>query len=241
MALLPLANHFAKVYATATNDEHHIFATSAWMTIPFSIHPKTTADGLFDLLLQLPTLLGPYEHPQSLWDILDLEIIAESLLSRLECWWVQYSEEKNHILQAQRDVLVNIPRDSVTTNEVFPRAFQELEHPDPFTGSIESSHHAARMIINSILANTSDQPLENHFQVATYTDKILSYASSQLTSGVITDKTFAAMMVFPLHVVCRWSMDQQQTQAAKDMLLQWGKLNGLEGICYQWKPHWLLS
>jgi hypothetical protein len=218
---------------TMATEEQHQFALQPWTTVPFAVYPKTAYDKLIDILLLIPgcmSLENQLEHLSDLHSIEDhklriqLELSASSLLSRLQDWWKEYVLEQ-----------ASLGRDANLFGG--PEPFSMLSKPyfpDAFAASCTASYHASIILLYGLLTFCSGEADAYETQIGWHSGQILGSCTYLMANHTSSASTVA--MVFPLKIMCRFSRNELQRQAAYEVLSMWGQKKGIKGICMQAAP-----
>ena len=155
----------------------------------------------------------------------NLESTASTQLQCLHGWWQEYTADIAKQSKSGANVLHSVGRveDPSTSEETYYR--------DTFTAACGALYHAGNIILYSMLSFTSSQPHFYDHAIESHAGHIISAASYLITNG--TCSSGRLMIVFPLKTVSRWAVDDLQRQSALDLLREWGRENGISGICLQ--------
>ena len=225
-----MSDSYPQVFVTATTEKPSIFASDSWITIPFSVYPKSTFDKLVDILLQLPGCSASLnqmkaleiQNPRKSESIkTELRERVMLLVSRLDDWWQEY-EEGSFSENDKGSIFQEIPS----------HKHSGAAHSNISTSPMTSLYHSANILAYRLLSLVSP-PLNLYEQaIMSHSDHVLSAAKSLNSAG----GQGALLMVFPLKVLCAVARDEQQKALGLEALEQLGKKRGLDGICKRATP-----
>lgn len=216
-----------------TTEEQHLFATHPWNTVPFEVNPKVAYDKLLDLLLLIPSCLSFLNRTIRTWGLditkdqdmrLELESLVSSILRRLQEWWQEYAEE--HASHGRDANSFGEPQPSSVSTEPY--------YPNSFDAACTAQYHAATMVLCALLTFCSYGTQTYEAQIEWHSSRILASCSYMMMNR--TSSAGTIMMVYPLKIMCRCSLNQLQRRTAFEILGRWGQKKGIHGICSQAAP-----
>ncbi|KAH0548214.1 hypothetical protein GP486_008070 [Trichoglossum hirsutum] len=228
----------SSVFITVTTEAPSVFASDPWISIPFSLYPKSTLDKLIDILLQLPGCLARRNQMKALKvqnphesEVIRVELKRRvlSLVSRLDEWLRQHEEE-----------LVEVGSESwqkhSEAGEENQDSLKATVPSSPSVVPINSLYHAANILAYRLLTVISSSHLYE-WRITSHGNCVVSLAGNQSFND--SGGHGSLLMVFPLKVVCRLTRDEEQRNRAREMLEQLGRERGLDGICRRAAPTYL--
>jgi hypothetical protein len=212
-------------------NEQHAFASPAWITIPFEIHPKTAFDQFVDILLSmLPCLSVAEDVIKSTADEYDslltkLNSIILSLMSQLHTWWMQCVSMPGP-LEADADRWQNASNEPAKDEYSDPDHFPILPHSDMPTAALGSLYDAASVVVLRLFYLVSpsaflyEERIKRHVQsIQSAKEFIAAIPSPASGRGIL-------MVELPLQILDVWNpavrMEIGEPQRPTKFVLDYG-------------------
>ncbi|MDI1491544.1 MAG: hypothetical protein OHK93_002753, partial [Ramalina farinacea] len=218
-------------------------ASDAWCTIPFLTHKKSSLDRVHDVLLQAPKCMklrtdmmdaeakGLDERHEMLRE--RLYKLASGLLSRLEVYWELYREEVDtHYDHGQYFEVSDFTSDPL---EWIVTAPDDVDFHDAFAATVIPDFDAAIAMMSGFLTASSltDQArLAHRKRKAIHCASILEAVNWHNRQGPLSGGDHS--IVVALKIVIHVAPSEMQKEKCRELLAEWGKARGVEGIATVW-------
>jgi hypothetical protein len=218
-----------QVYISATLGKASVFASESWCTIPFELTGKSARDELIDILLWIPNILDTHTQWFEVKDtnLPEGEMLKQQLalqiqypISKLSDWWAYHGPA----IFGEYDYANYVKDPSWTPPQFY----------DTNTASNIAFYNTANIFVYHMQSIGLGMPTEHLLTM--HASSVLAAARFHQSQGPQSGGTFT--MVYPLKAVCMMTSDDEQRKQAQAILLEWGKVRGVDGACKSAAPQY---
>ena len=190
--------------------EQHVFASRAWKTIPFEIHPKTAFDHCVDILFSILPCLSMAERltqsnaGESDDLVTELSKMISELLSQLHAWWAQCMSIPGP-LEANAAEWCNTSKIPAKDQYHEPSHFPMIPHLDMPTAALGSLYDAANIVVLQLLHLVSPHAYLYEERIQRHVESILSAKEYIAAIPGPASGRGLLMLDFPLQILDKWS------------------------------------